>query len=969
MENFNFENAQYDVSDEESFEVEEDGGLSLFVGWIPTIRYVTPNIHRIVITAPAGITTEDFVEGVERGVIFYRNQYGLGWRLSGIIFDVTSINPGAVYYKDQITHRSIRISDELLDSEDIYNIISHHIEENTTPAFVRGGSEEISDDVVGTYVVWNLTTVKFWFEQISLSESEMTIIVGEKEIHPGVFTKKINLSNHHVQYETGDCLFICLNEVTGKMWRPKDIRCKIWPQKSSDQTIHTLRHITEVCKHYDVNLRIYDAISKKFIGYNKTGKRSVNLVKCGMAIGLFERIGEQEEARDEELKHVYAYFDLETVQSGSDDFQRIYAYSFKSDGLTETVCYYDVDLVENIFAESIKKYLLETPDIITYLYAWNGSRFDAKIIVPLLQQNGCYISHIINNGANELLSASIKNGDNSGTIILRDPCKLFPDTLNGAAKTLGIEMFKDEIDHNEVEIKYISGGNEWREYVTEKCDIIKQYVRNDVYILEKVVKSIMKLYSISIKGETVPFITCFSRSMAAGHLWFKLHDDETREMLGMLPQGPYTKIRGGIESIQMLDLMKHVLAARVQAPYGKYYHDDVILVDAKSMYPSRAVLDWYPCGKMHPTRIFVEDKLGLYEVSIFSQNHPHVLPSRRNKNEAYNWKSEDTFTKWVTSVDVDELIENKAEFRLHQGVYWDGKTRNYFYSYMTILYELRKAENDIALNLHYKILMNALLGSLLQEMLREYSIILTSDGLREMLKKYGNVISVGEVHEYNNGRMMCVFKPIRLSGNDVKLVKLQEEVCKSAIVHKPGILTWFVLAYSRRELRRVWRLVENVGENCRMIYCDTDSLMFTNSEYAKHQLKKLGLLGKDLGQWDIEYENAEAYIIRSKFYALRDCNGIEKVRIKGVKKSAYCRTINDDSSLNELDLMTISSTQEYDERSILYKKIVDHAKDKSLGPCFQHVKDVYNGSKLQVVNFQMHKTNGGIMKKYMISKF
>lgn len=69
--------------------------------------------------------------------------------------------------------------------------------------------------------------------------------------------------------------------------------------------------------------------------------------------------------------------------------------------------------------------------------------------------------YIINNGVNELLLVLIKNGDNFGIIILWDLCKLFLDILNGVVKILGIEMFKDEIDYNEVEIKYILGGNEW----------------------------------------------------------------------------------------------------------------------------------------------------------------------------------------------------------------------------------------------------------------------------------------------------------------------------------------------------------------------------------------------------------------------------------------------------------------------------------------------------------------------------
>ena len=273
------------------------------------------------------------------------------------------------------------------------------------------------------------------------------------------------------------------------------------------------------------------------------------------------------------------------------------------------------------------------------------------------------------------------------------------------------------------------------------------------------------------------------------------------------------------------------------------------------------------------------------------------------------------------------------------------------------------------MNLHYKILMNALLGSLLQEMLREYSVILTPTKLHELHKKYSKVITVLDIHEYKEDQILCIFKPIRLSGKDAKLERLQEEVCKGAVVHKPGILTWFVFAHARRNLRRVWTLVENIEQGCRMIYCDTDSLMFTNSAYAKCRLEDLGLLGNELGQWDIEHENAEVYIVRAKFYALRDKFGKEKIRVKGVGRNSYCRTIDDESSLQRDDLVSISETEEYDKRSMLYNEIVSHAKDKPLGPSFDHVKDVYHGSKLHVVNFQMHKSNGGIMKKYIVSNF
>lgn len=43
--------------------------------------------------------------------------------------------------------------------------------------------------------------------------------------------------------------------------------------------------------------------------------------------------------------------------------------------------------------------------------------------------------------------------------------------------------------------------------------------------------------------------------------------------------------------------------------------------------------------------------------------------------------------------------------------------------------------------------------------------------------------------------------------------------------------------------------------------------------------------------------------------------------------------------------------------------------NKSLGPFSEHVRDVYNDAKLRVVNFQMHKHLGGIMKNMFYPSF
>jgi hypothetical protein len=797
----------------------------------------------------------------------------------------------------------------------------------------------------------------------------VTLTVGDEQLHPGIFIKKIDMRNHNVVYTDTDCLILCLNEVTGRRIEPIDIRKKIWPDCSvfdiRTRPFHTRRHIKLVCGEYDVNLQIYNVVNRKCVGYNKSGSAIVQVAKLGQIVGLLDRIEEPAEIIEEEdQKYSLAYFDLETVQKESDTYQRIYAYSIKSENILENVCYHDVDVVEDCLVRTIIK-LLKTNASTTYLFAWNGSRFDARIITPILKRSSIWVGNIIVNGANELLSAVLKYGRDAGTAILRDPCKLFPAGLNEAAQTFGLKFAKTPFDHDEVELYYVRGGRSWEDYVSGNSSKIRSYVKRDVELLEGVVSAIKDLYDIEVCGKRIPFAVCFTRSMASGNLWSRTQSALVQGMLSSFPQGPYDEIKTSAGMIKVSDLMPDLLAARVQAPFGRVHETDVLVVDAKSMYPSRASLDWYPCGPIAPSSVYVPEKLGMYRVRVSKQKHPHVLPYRTGKGYAYDWNSSMEILKWVTSVDVRCLIEGHAEFEILSGFVWESKTREYFKSYMDTLYELRKVAKSSALDLHFKILMNALLGSLIQDQFREYTVILTKEGLTEMQKKYGSVISVMETHDFEQGHLLCVFKPIKLSGRDKNLVRLQNEVCKSALVHKPGILTWFVLSYARYELLRVWKIVENLEFDCRMVYCDTDSLIFTNSDFAKFKLECLGLFGKELGQWEVEYEHAEIYVVRPKFYALKDPNGKEKVRIKGVKQNAYCRTGSKDEYVSR-----ISAALTFDEKSKIYAQIKSCLdKKESFGPRFEHVKDVYDGESLEVVDFQMHKHLGGIMKKYVVSEF
>ncbi len=72
-------------------------------------------------------------------------------------------------------------------------------------------------------------------------------------------------------------------------------------------------------------------------------------------------------------------------------------------------------------------------------------------------------------------------------------------------------------------------------------------------------------------------------------------------------------------------------------------------------------------------------------------------------------------------------------------------------------------------------------------------------------------------------------------------------------------------------------MMEGVDSVKNPVYCDTDSIICESTNDLT--------LGKDLGDWDLEFEPVVAHIAAKKIYALRDADGNEKISSKGFKSS------------------------------------------------------------------------------------
>lgn len=895
------------------------------------------------------LTSERFASNVGMMVDYVKSLYPYPNRITCMIVPASSVD------QDGMVHEfDLRFDPEFIFQDDFVSEFTDYVQTYTAPIWIRAESNGFSDSVTGKIVVYKISYVRFCVEKVDLSQINVTKIVGDQTIHPGIYVKKIDYMDHDVEYLEYDCLFACLNEATGQRHSPIDIRAQIWPDVDKKdlkmKQIHRSRHFIKVCQIYGISLQVFNVDERKQYRFGGGGN-IVRIVKVGRVVGLY---GRQETVQDsiniDENSHLYCYFDLETVQKDG-ELQRIYAYCIKtSTGFEEAVCDSDIDVVEKLLVSAFLSILSRIPHKeCAYVYAWNGSRFDFRIIIPLFARRRVKCRNIIINSANELLSFSVFM-DGHGSIHFRDPCKLFPETLTNAAKIFNVGMAKGEVDHNKIEEAYNS--DTWNSFVEEnRCEILA-YVCQDVYMLESIVGKIRNLYCDNTHNLAIPMHICISRSMASYMIWRKHMPKHIREILPNISKGPYDTVQTYQGNVLWTEIYKDAVAGRVQTPQGKCHYKSCAMLDIKSQYPYVSSHRYFPAGDTVPTSIHIKDKLGMYKLRIIKQNTPMIIPHRISRLKAYEWAWNDApFEKWVTSIDVEELISNGAIFEILDGFIWTSKTEDYFNSFMNILFELRNnTSKGSPFNTHYKIIMNAITGSIFQKTLREYTLMCSKDEFDTMLKKYSSVISVVNVWEIDSNANMCIFRPLKLT--DKRLIEMQKEICSKAIISRPAILTMFIYSYARQWLLRGWNTVESTGK-CKVIYCDTDSLIFTNASHGIELMRNKGFIGKELGSWDIEYDNAECIIVKPKIYAIRQDSKDDKIRIKGVSSSAYCTFNEDTTYTRETSFKTLGKI--YREKYLFGE-----------GASFEHVKKIYDGNKMYVHYWQMNKKLDGVLKTYTL---
>jgi hypothetical protein len=157
----------------------------------------------------------------------------------------------------------------------------------------------------------------------------------------------------------------------------------------------------------------------------------------------------------------------------------------------------------------------------------------------------------------------------------------------------------------------------------------------------------------------------------------------------------------------------------------------------------------------------------------------------------------------------------------------------------------------------------------------------------------------------------------------------------------------FTYSYARKMLRDEWIKLENRG--CKIVYCDTDSLFFTNKNHVINKNEYI-CENKELGKWSIECWNDEGAFYTPKVYGIKN---ISKLRIKGVNYNSFI--INSKYENKDLN---------YNKKTKLF---LDAANKNAKKPSYKNIVDLCNGIPLKTINFVMKRSkDNGITKDYVI---
>lgn len=332
-------------------------------------------------------------------------------------------------------------------------------------------------------------------------------------------------------------------------------------------------------------------------------------------------------------------------------------------------------------------------------------------------------------------------------------------------------------------------------------------------------------------------------------------------------------------------------------------------------------------GKLHPALIY---KLGMVKCVINQKNLKiKVVPKKNEEEMKLDWNCDETFTRFITSIDYYFLKILGCEVKILEYYYWE-EYNYYFDNYISLLFKLKQEQDEFkaqksekyndAQREFYKIMMNSIYGKSIE------NIHLSGTFLNYKNKEIDN-------EKYCNINMIDAYDSVKLVSATIKDAYIEKNWKKLNTKH--SLTGVFVLAYSHAFMFPFLHWFKDD-----VIQTDTDSIHVPISCMnqilkqlpafkAGNEMPSLKLNGKfkKLGQFEneIKEEVNKTIHLKSKCYLFILKNSIKK-RFKGInfKNGLYKIDINNkDENWKPLrdEKETINFYEAYFKNKVIYYKI------------------------------------------------
>lgn len=606
----------------------------------------------------------------------------------------------------------------------------------------------------------------------------------------------------------------------------KDIKLE---KRLQNRTLENLG--TFLCKLFQCNMHVTDINNMETYEINKyKNKKIVKMAIFGShAYGLMKRTKENDEF-ELERRYCIDFVGQKLIKNNEEKVDKenyeLYTYDIETyakemkEGKSSMIpyaigtYYYNKEKKEYIYKDFFAcdhddivskfiEYIYNAPGKEKILYAHNGGKFDAYLLIKkLIEKKNIRIEKILDKNG-RLIDITTKQiiDNETKTVIFRDSYTFINSSLDSACKSFKTDTvkLKDTVDHNK-----ITEDN----YDTEKTkDYVKQYLKNDCICLREILRKFEKIISENFKY-SISMKSVLTNASIARELYNKYYNPEKYPI--------YT-----IDEKLYEELSKYYFGGRNEI-FTKIglINEKLYYYDFTSLYPFMMKINLFPYGpmKMKTSNVkYDKNAIGFYKVKIRHDSEtineeteiPLIGIYEDNK---YIFPYLKTYYEMIlTTAEINYIKNNDLGYEIiFLESYLYEKRAPLFKKIITDLYTLKEEARNKGKDVLAK---------------TAKIIINSSYGFWGMKKHTESInISAGKKNEKNEAELINILTSGNLidhkSFDNYEIYKQKKRVESNFM--NVGI-AMFITAYARLHLYDLMKKIKN--RKGKIYYCDTDSII------------------------------------------------------------------------------------------------------------------------------------------------